>query len=129
MPHVQLVGKHILVVENDVPSRALLEIILEDMGCSFDFAVHGQEAVDKVQQKDFDAVLMDVRMPILTGYEATRKIREMHKNVPIIALTAHAMLDVREKCLSCGMNDYLTKPFEQAQLLEKLLQWTAVNRS
>jgi CheY-like chemotaxis protein len=123
-----LASKHILIVENDVPSLALLEIILEDIGCSFEVAVNGQEGADKVKQGKFDAVLMDVRMPILTGYEATRVIRQTHKDLPVIALTAHVVDGVHEKCMECGMNDYLTKPFEQAQLVEKLLKWT-LNRN
>ena len=123
MCHKILAGKRILIVENDIPSRVLLEIILEELGCSFETAVNGQEGVDKVRQKEFNIVLMDVRMPFMTGYEATKKIRETYKDLPIIALTAHAIDGVQGKCLEAGMTDYLIKPFEQEQLVAMLLKW------
>ena len=123
MPNTLLLNKHILIVEDDRPSRLLLEIILEEAGCSFEAVVNGQEAVDKVKEGKFDVVLMDVRMPVLTGYEAARAIRDGHKDLPIIAVTAHAMQGVKEKCLECGMSDYLTKPFDQEKLVEVLVKW------
>ncbi len=119
-------GKNIriLIVEDDGPSRLYLEVVLENLGYAFDVALNGQEAVDKVRQSHFDVVFMDVRMPVFNGYEATQEIRKTHKALPIIALTAHAIDGVKEKCLTSGMNDYLTKPFEKEQLLQMLLKWS-----
>ena len=118
-------GKRVLVAEDDAACRLFLQIVLKEAGCSFVLAVNGQEAVDRVKEGAFDIVLLDLRMPILDGYEAARTIREQHRTLPIIALTANAMDWVKGKCRHCGMNDYLSKPFEKEQLLEKLVKWCA----
>ena len=123
MCNTMLVNKHILIVEDNDSSRRLLEIILKDMGCFVEVAVNGQEAVDKARDGMFDLVLMDLRLPVLNGFEATMAIRRMKKDIPIIALTAHAMEWVKEKCLECGMNDYLSKPFSEEKLIAMLLKW------
>ncbi|MBF0331818.1 MAG: response regulator [Candidatus Omnitrophica bacterium] len=117
------VGKHILVVDDDAPCRQLLEIMFEDTGCTLAFALNGQEAVDMVRAGKFDIVLMDVRMPVMKGYEAAAEIRKTHKDLPIIALTAHVMAAVEEKCWESGMNDYLRKPFDHDVLMEMLIKW------
>lgn len=124
MHNQKLAKKKILVVEDDDECCQWLQIILEDLGCILDVAVNGQEAVDKVKNKTFDVVLMDIRMPVLNGYEAARSIRDMNKDLPIIALTAHALPWIEERYRDSGMNDYLLKPFEKEQLVEKLLKWT-----
>lgn len=125
MKNALLADKHILIVEDDEPCRLFLEIILNDAGCSFEVAVNGREAVERVKVGGYDIVLMDVRMPVLNGYEAAQAIRLVNKNLPVIAVTAHAIEGVKEKCVAHGMNDYLTKPFTQEKLLEKLVQWTS----
>ncbi len=125
MKNALLADKHILIVEDDEPCRLFLEIILNDAGCSFEVAVNGREAVERVKVGGYDIVLMDVRMPVLNGYEAAQAIRLVKKDLPVIAVTAHAIEGVKEKCVAHGMNDYLTKPFTQEKLLEKLVQWTS----
>ncbi|MBF0331834.1 MAG: response regulator [Candidatus Omnitrophica bacterium] len=118
-----LINKHALIVEDDEASRLLVETMLSDIGCSFDVATNGQEAVDLVRRQQFDIALMDIRMPLMNGYEAAKAIRAAHKDLPIIALTAHALPWIEERYRECGMNGYLAKPFDQQQLLEMLLRW------
>ncbi len=124
MSGTRLVNKRILIVEDDNASHRFLEIVLEAEGCFFEVAVNGQEAVDKVKNGTFDVVLMDIRMPVMNGFDATKEIRRAHQALPIIAVTAHAMPGMEEKCLSCGMNDYVTKPFEKEHLIKLLVKWT-----
>jgi CheY-like chemotaxis protein len=92
---------------------------------SVDVAGNGQEALDLLEEKSFDGILMDCQMPVMDGYEATQKIRakEQFKDLPIIALTANVMLADREKALSAGMNDIVEKPIVLDQLLKVLSQW------
>ncbi|MBF0254124.1 MAG: response regulator [Candidatus Omnitrophica bacterium] len=117
--------KHILIAEDHPESLLLLEVILKDIaGCTFETASDGQEAVDKVRKRKFDLIFMDIRMPVLNGYEATRKIRQADPDVPIIALTAHVMPHVKPKCLECGMNDFLPKPYSIDKLTALLELWT-----
>ena len=96
-----------------------------------DEAVNGQEAVDKVQQQDYDAVLMDIQMPVMDGLEATRRIRalagqpggERFASLPIIAMTALAMAQDAEKSRAAGMNDHVTKPIAPDRLMAALAKW------
>jgi CheY-like chemotaxis protein len=98
---------------------------LDRLGIVSAVAASGWEALRAVERTDFDAVLMDVQMPEMDGYEATRAIRSepRHKDLPIIALTAHAMKGAREKSLAVGMNDHLTKPINTEELISKLMTW------
>ena len=89
-------------------------------------ADNGQLAVDLFQQEKFDLILMDIQMPIMDGYEATRQIRELEQTeqpIPIIALTANAQDSDREQCLSVGMNDFISKPFSKTQILRTVEKW------
>jgi CheY-like chemotaxis protein len=98
-------------------------------GYHCDIARNGEEAVRAVERQDYDIILMDVQMPGMDGLQATRLIRRLDppKNaVPIIAMTAHAMKDVRENYLAAGMNDYVFKPIAPANLLEKLAAFAGV---
>jgi len=87
----------------------------------------GAQAIEALRRERYDLVLMDCQMPVLDGYEATRRIRrladEQMRSVPVVAVTAHAMKGDREKCLEAGMNDYLSKPFQQSDLLAVLTRW------
>ncbi|MAE22509.1 MAG: hybrid sensor histidine kinase/response regulator, partial [Pseudomonas sp.] len=85
----------------------------------------GQQAVQNCSRHDYAAILMDCRLPLMDGYEATRQIRQLQQcqQVPIIALTANALQGDREACLEAGMNDYLAKPFKRADLQRILLRW------
>jgi CheY-like chemotaxis protein len=118
-----LADKKVLVVEDNDASRLLLERILSDLGCEFEVARNGQEAVDKVKNGKFNLVFMDIRMPVMSGYAAARAIREIDKKLPIIALTAHAMYGVDKKCLESGMNYYVSKPFEIEKVKDLILEW------
>ncbi len=117
-------GKRILIVDDDMRNIYALETLLEEEQVVVTVATNGAEAVDEVKKGEFDAVLMDVMMPVMDGYEATKKIRGMgHKKLPIIALTAKAMKGDREKCLEAGVSDYMSKPLDVEKLLSLLRVW------
>jgi len=117
-------GAHILLVEDNSINQEIAREIMENEGLIIDTANNGKEAVTIVAEKHFDAILMDIQMPEMDGYEASRFIRkELQCNLPIIAMTAHAMSGDKEKSLAAGMDDYITKPIDVSQLLSKLTQW------
>jgi two-component system sensor histidine kinase/response regulator len=119
-------GRHVLLVEDNEFNQIVATELLGDVaGMIVTVAVNGQEAVDRIRAERFDAVLMDVQMPVMDGYQATALIRHdsAHSELPIIAMTAHAMARDRDKCLAVGMNDYVTKPFEPAELFAVLAKW------
>jgi CheY-like chemotaxis protein len=104
--------------------------VLKKYGLTSDIADNGEIAVEKIQQNRYDLVLMDIQMPVMDGYEATRIIREeLKSNIPIVALTAHAMHQEKEKCLRLGMNDFISKPFEQQQLYDTITRLCSGNAS
>jgi CheY-like chemotaxis protein/HPt (histidine-containing phosphotransfer) domain-containing protein/anti-sigma regulatory factor (Ser/Thr protein kinase) len=117
-------GLRILVAEDNVINRALAAGILEKRGHSLVHAADGREAVEAAAHEAFDLIFMDVQMPEMEGFEATRRIREAElatgRHTPIAAMTAHAMAGDRERCLSAGMDDYLSKPLDKAALLALL---------
>jgi two-component system, sensor histidine kinase len=120
-----LCGKHILLVEDNLFNRVLATSFLNNAGMRVTEAPNGQVAVEMAGAHTFDLILMDVQMPIKNGYEATRMLRqELGLAVPIIALTANAITGERAKCLAAGMNDYLTKPFQEFSLLKVVYDWT-----
>ena len=124
-----LAGRHVLLVEDQVFNQKVAVKYLEREGLHVTVAGDGAQAVDLVQRERFDAVLMDVQMPVLDGLEATRRIRlweDEHPNVarlPIIAMTAHAMQGDRERCLDAGMDDYITKPLRPEAMFTALDRW------
>ena len=102
--------------------------MLAKIGFNAHVADNGQEGLDILEAQHFDLVLMDCQMPVLDGYEATKAIRERENEnsqsrMPIIALTANAMIGDADKCLAAGMDDYLSKPFEEHVLEEKIAFW------
>ncbi|GAA5217413.1 response regulator [Corallincola platygyrae] len=118
-------GANILLVEdNDINQQIAVEL-LELVGLRVNVSDNGQIALDMLAQADYDAVLMDVQMPVMDGYAATRIIREnpKYQSLPIIAMTANAMSGDREKCLAAGMNDHLAKPIEPNEVFTALLKW------
>ena len=122
-----LAGKHILVVEDNEINKTVTTQLLTRAGILFDIASNGQEALAALRSKTYDAVLMDVMMPVMDGLTATRAIRQsLRLDVPIIALTANAIKGDREKCLEAGMDEYLTKPVEIERLYQTLAKLTAV---
>jgi len=120
-----LAGVEVLLVEDNTINQQVAREILESEGLVVSIAGNGQEAINALEARLFDIVLMDIQMPIMDGYEATRRIRAMGKyaDLPIIAMTAHAMKGDREKCLDAGMNDHITKPIEMDQLFSLLNMW------
>ena len=118
-------GARVLVVEDNPLNQQVVIELLVDAGFQVDIANNGVEAIAAVRSKTYELVLMDVQMPLMGGYEASRQIRadQRFSELPIIAMTAHAMKGVREECLSVGMNDYLSKPIEPTQLYTMLSTW------
>ncbi len=121
----QMKGR-ILVAEDTPTNQALVKLLLQKMGFSVDLAADGCQAVDKAQAQSFDMILMDMQMPNMDGYEATRRLRKVGLQTPIIALTAHAMTGDRQKCLAAGCTDYLTKPIDRSKLLDVLREHLSI---
>ncbi|SDW55280.1 Signal transduction histidine kinase [Pseudomonas syringae] len=117
--------RKILLVEDNPVNRTVVQAMLHQMGCEVDVAVDGAEAVLKAGTGHYALILMDCRLPVMDGYEATRRIRQLSrlKRIPIIALTANALQGDRDACLQAGMDDYLAKPFKHADLQKVLLRW------
>ncbi|MBF0118901.1 MAG: response regulator [Desulfobacterales bacterium] len=122
-------GAKILLVEDNSINQQVAREILEAADVILEITDNGKKAVDRVKSFQFNAVLMDIQMPVMDGYEATRKIRELGIDVPIIAMTAHAMKSDREKCIESGMNDYVTKPINSEQLFSTLSRWIKIDVS
>jgi PAS domain S-box-containing protein len=108
----------ILLAEDNGVNRRIAVSLLEKMGHTVDLAVNGIEAVDKASREEYDLVFMDIQMPMMDGLEATRRIRRLPSgaSVPIVALTAHALTEERQRCEEAGMNGFVTKPFKPLQL-------------
>jgi PAS domain S-box-containing protein len=116
-------GKQILLVEDNEMNQLVAQTMLEQSGIVVSLAANGAEAINQIEQKNFDLVLMDMQMPVMDGLQATAHIRKTHKLLPIIALTANALKGERDKCLAAGMNDFLAKPFEEKMLLGLIGKW------
>jgi signal transduction histidine kinase/CheY-like chemotaxis protein len=113
---------HVLVAEDNAVNQLVAKATLEAIGCSVEVVDNGQAAVDAFQNGSFDLILMDLAMPIMDGFAATREIRKLAGGnaIPIVALTANALTGERSKCLAAGMDDYLSKPFSPEQLMAVL---------
>ncbi len=149
-------GVRILLAEDDATNQKVALHILKKFGYRADAAGNGQEVLQALEKVPYDIVLMDIQMPVMDGYAATRRIRELelkaqqvklNKNdsedltdseiqfstrsgrIPIIAMTAHAMKGDREKCIAAGMDDYTPKPINPEELLEKIEKWTRVEQN
>ena len=124
-PEAMFFEARILVKEDNLVNQKVVKKMLTKLGCTVVIAEDGQQAVDALQQTAFDLVFMDCQMPILDGYGATRAIRESESTnrIPIIAVTANAMQGDRELCLAAGMDDYVSKPIQPAELVRVLERW------
>ena len=122
----------VLLVEDNLINQQVANSMLGAMGCEVEIASNGREAVDLLDQAAFDIVLMDCQMPVLDGYQATAEIRnrettQMTARQTIIALTANAMPEDRDRCIAAGMDDYLSKPYTVDKLREILEAWLPQN--
>lgn len=124
-------GSCVLLVEDNPVNRTVVEAMLRSLGLQVSVAGDGAQAVSMVSQGIFAAILMDCRLPVMDGYEATRRIRQLpdRQSLPIIALTASARPGDREACLQAGMNDYLAKPFKRTDLQQVLTRWLTFKAS
>lgn len=121
----RLLGAHVLLAEDNAINTEVARNMLERLGVNVSTAENGAEAVNILQHQTVDLVLMDIQMPVMDGYQATQKIRQMpeYSELPIIALTAHAMKGDREKSLKANMNGHLTKPIDPDELYTELTRW------
>jgi CheY-like chemotaxis protein len=116
-----LSGTRVLIAEDNKMNQRLAIEVLKGFGIVTEVAENGKEAIEKCKNQSFDLVLMDIQMAEVDGYQATAFIRKkLKKEIPIIAMTAHALVGEKEKCLALGMNDYISKPFKTAELFRKM---------
>jgi len=128
---LRFAGLRILVVEDDATSQAVARGLLEDAGLAVDMVSNGREAVERVRTTSYALILMDMRMPVLDGVQATRLIRAIpgQAAVPILAMTANAFADDRNRCLAAGMNGHISKPVEPDVLYAAVMQWLLKTRN
>ena len=135
VPERILQGRNILLAEDGPDNQRLISFVLKKAGATVTIAKNGKQATEMVRYAgkgrrqfdpatEFDLILMDIQMPIMDGYQATRQIRESGDTTPIIALTAHTMRGEQEKCLACGCNDFAPKPINRTQLIELIASHT-----
>jgi len=117
---------NILIVDDSRVNILLAQELLKQWQGTCDTAINGVDALNKIKEKDYDVVLMDLQMPEMDGYQATMEVRklpdEKYRTLPIIALTASAMLEIKDKAFTCGMNDYISKPFNPDELYRKIVK-------
>ena len=127
----QPISAHVLLAEDNPVNQEVASSMLEILGCQVTVVANGEEAVEASLREDFDLVLMDCQMPVMDGFQATSEIRRFRssadapqpKHMPIIALTANVQKGIQEECMAVGMDDYMSKPFEQQQLRKILTKW------
>lgn len=122
--------KTLLLAEDNTVNQKVAVALLQKAGYSVEVVGDGQAALDRVKQKDYGIILMDVQMPVMDGLEASHNIREWEagkRHVPIIAMTAHAMKGDRERCLEAGMDDYVSKPLDKRSLFAAIDRWLHAN--
>jgi len=121
--------KHVLVAEDNETNQEVAVGMLQKIGCKITLVGNGQEAVEAVSKHSYDLIFMDCQMPVIDGYQATTAIRRLEekeglaRHTPIIALTANALEGDRERCLSSGMDDYISKPFKQDTIMRIFERW------
>ena len=123
-------GKRILLAEDEPINREIAQVLLEDVGLEVDLAENGREALEKARSRSYAVILMDMQMPEMDGLDATLQIRQLpgHRTTPILAMTANAFAEDKNRCLEAGMNDFLTKPAEPEALYAMLLKWVEQRR-
>ncbi|UZR27628.1 hybrid sensor histidine kinase/response regulator [Methylococcus mesophilus] len=123
-------GARVLLVEDNPTNQLVAERLLEKMGMVVELAVNGREAVERVKERDYDAVLMDLQMPVMDGFAATAAIRTLDKarGLPVIAMTAAAMVKDQRRTTAAGMNDHINKPIDPEKLAAALVRWIPPGR-
>ena len=120
----------ILVAEDELINQKVIAALLRKLGCEVTIAADGKQAVDAFATQDFDLVFMDIQMPEVDGFEATRLIRKKEqrtgRRVPIVACTAHAINGYRDLCFAAGMDGYMTKPIDRQELMETVAYFSSV---
>ena len=129
-----MAGFNILVVEDNKINQKVITQILKTWNCECSVAENGREAIKYLSKKDFDIILMDLQMPVLNGFEATKLIRKgvagtKSKNIPIIALTADAFPETKNKVMDTGMNDFVSKPFKKTELNYKIVKLVNLSKN
>jgi PAS domain S-box-containing protein len=122
---MSLQGRKILLVEDAIDNQLLISRYLQKSGAIIDIANNGEEGVKKALSNEYELVLMDIQMPLVDGYEATSRLRQAGYTKPILALTAHALVEEKEKCLLTGCNGHLTKPINRQQLIENINKYVS----
>ena len=115
-------GKKVLIVEDNMFNQKLIETLLEKYKFTCHVVSNGKEALKKIEEDDFDICLMDMHMPVLGGIETTEQLRENGCKMPVIALTAAATKEDMKKCFDAGMNDYIAKPIDEDEMIEKMMK-------
>ncbi len=122
-------GLHVLVVEDNTTNQIVATMMLRKLGCVVQIAGNGAQAIELLGKTAYDLIFMDCQMPVMDGFQATRKIRQLERqanekmHTPIIALTANALLGDRNQCIEAGMDDYLSKPFQLEQMASTIGRW------
>jgi len=119
-----LLGKKILLVEDNEMNRLVATTVLKKYEVEITEVVNGKEALEELSRNAYDIILMDIQMPVMDGFEETKTIRgQLKNNIPVIALTANAIKGENERCLQAGMNDYISKPFQEKDLVNAIAYW------
>jgi CheY-like chemotaxis protein len=126
-PRFNLAGRRVLLVEDNPDHQPLLHLMLTKAGAKASIAEQGEMAIElaraaRDEGRPFDAIIMDMQMPVVDGYSATRELRRAGFTLPILALTARAFASERDRCLDAGCDDFLTKPFDRNELLDLLVR-------
>ncbi len=114
----------ILLVEDEPINQKVVQLMLDNLGCQYDSACTGNEALTRATQFDYDLILMDIQLPDLNGIEVTKQLRSKGVTSPIVATTAYSFEDELDTFIASGMNDVLLKPFRQEQILTLIKKWT-----
>ncbi|MEF1341583.1 response regulator, partial [Vibrio rotiferianus] len=120
---IRLANRHVLVVDDIRMNQVIVTQMLKKLDVVPDLRNNGMEALAAVDEKDYELIFMDCRMPEMDGYEATMFLRQRGYKKPIIALTAGTTLEERQKCIKSGMNDILTKPYTAADIEQVMCKW------
>lgn len=124
----RLDGIRVLLADDSSDNQILVSKILRMAGATVEVVANGREAVEKARKEKYDVLLMDLQMPIMDGYEATAELRKTGFQIPIVALTAHALIEEKQRCLASGFDDHISKPVDRSLLLERVARFSKITR-